>query len=85
MATTNGAGRSMTQVLPVEVLHIICDFMALPSLCNFRRTCRIAGAVGQRQLVRNLHVMFNYKSFQNLLNISHHASLRRYVSSISYE
>ncbi|KAH7351065.1 hypothetical protein BKA65DRAFT_550044 [Rhexocercosporidium sp. MPI-PUGE-AT-0058] len=85
MATTNGPRKSMTHVLPVEVLHIICDFMPLPSLCNFRQTCQLAGTVGERHFVKNLHVMFNYKSFQNLLNISLHASLHRYVSSITYE
>ncbi|PVH89355.1 hypothetical protein DL98DRAFT_508448 [Cadophora sp. DSE1049] len=85
MATTNGDGKSMMQVLPVEILHIICDVMPLPSLGNFRRTCRSAGSIGEKPLVESLHVMFSYKSFQNLLNISHHASLRRYVTSIFYE
>ncbi|KAH7400006.1 hypothetical protein BKA64DRAFT_642160 [Cadophora sp. MPI-SDFR-AT-0126] len=85
MGATNGNGKSMMQVLPVEILQIICDVMPLPSLVNFRRTCRSAGAIGEKPLVESLHVMFSYKSFQNLLNISHHASLRRYVTSIFYE
>ncbi|KAK0102467.1 hypothetical protein ONS95_006086 [Cadophora gregata] len=85
MAAANGERKSIMQVLPVEILLIICDVMPQPSLCNFRRTCRSAASIGEKPLVGSLHVMFSYKSFQNLLNISHHVSLRRYVTSIFYE
>jgi hypothetical protein len=61
------------------------SFLPVPDISTFRLLNKACAKVGERNPVENLHVMFNAKSLQNLLHLSRHPSLCRYVSSIVYE
>ena len=87
-ASSTGTGmgtESMIDILPPELVHVVCSFLPVPDISTFRLLNKACAKVGERNLVENLHVMFNAKSLQNLLHISRHPSLCRYVSSILYE
>jgi hypothetical protein len=79
------ANISIMEALPIELIHIISSFMPIPDLGNFRLASKDCAKASERHLVRDLHVMFTTKSFQNLLQISRHPILSQYVSSLFYE
>jgi hypothetical protein len=85
MAASSTGTESIIDILPLELVHVICSFLPVPDISTFRLLNKACAKVGERNLVENLHVMFNAKSLQNLLHISRHPSLCRYVSSILYE
>ena len=79
------ANISIMEALPIELMHITCSFLSKQDLGNFRLAAHDCARVGEKHLVRNLHVMFTTKSFHNLLQISRHPVLSQYVLSIFYE
>jgi hypothetical protein len=102
MATlTEKPGMSILDVLPTEVIAMICSLLqkgeppdgvksqanALPrnALCNLRLASKNCAAAAESYLFRNLHILYTKRSFQNLLNISRSAHLAKHVRSLCYE
>lgn len=77
--------RSRMDNLPLELIHIICAFLFPCDISSFRLVSKAFAKLAEPHLVRELHVMLEGKSLQNLLNISKHPSLRNYVTRITYE
>jgi hypothetical protein len=76
---------SIMEKLPLELIHMICACLPTPDLGNFRLSSKDCAKVGESHIIRDLHVMFNAKSFRNLLQISKHPTLSKHVTSIFYE
>jgi hypothetical protein len=73
---------SILSRLPIEVVSIVYSFLPVHDIAQVRLTCKDCAKIGERHLVRDLHLMFHAKSFQNILNISLHPVLSKYVTSI---
>jgi len=73
------------EALPLEIVHLVLSFLPTNDLSNWRLSSKECAKAGERHLVQDLHVMYNAKSFFNLLHISRHPSLSKYVRSIFYE
>lgn len=76
---------SIMEALPLEIVHLVMSFLPTEDLNNWRLSSKECAKAGERHIVRDLHVMYTAKSFANLLNISRHPSLSKYVQSIVYE
>src|SRR6187402_2449755 len=77
--------KSLTTLLPPELLDLIFSFLPSPSLGHLRLTSKTLAQLGARHLVQNLHLMFTHHSFQNLLHISQHPVLHKHVTTLTYE
>lgn len=72
-------------MLATELLVIICELLPRGNLFSFRLANKTCANIAATSLVRDLHLLFTSKSFQNLLNISRDPNLSKHVKSLHYE
>ncbi|TEY74833.1 hypothetical protein BOTCAL_0069g00300 [Botryotinia calthae] len=81
----DGFGTSLTDILPIEMIHAICKHLLYKDIINFRLVSNICAAAGMDRLVEEIYVIFTRESFEKLLNISKHPGMSKRVAAIHYD
>jgi hypothetical protein len=72
-------------LLPAEVIDIICQYLARPDLRVLRIASKHTQPSAERVLFRTIYLHFNLKSFKRLESIIEHSRLREYVRVLDYD
>ncbi|CAD6440313.1 05373eac-9915-4f27-8ec9-800c0104091a [Sclerotinia trifoliorum] len=79
------ARASLVDILPVEIIRAICEYLPVKDAANFRLTSNVCAAAGVDRLVQVIYLIFTRESFEKLLNISKHPEMSKHVVTIWYE
>ena len=73
------------ELLPIELLHSIFQYLPFNDVCNVRLTSRTFGAVGQGHLIREIYLLPITSSLERLRQISETPTLRPHITSLFFE
>ncbi|ORY57832.1 uncharacterized protein BCR38DRAFT_353927 [Pseudomassariella vexata] len=73
----------MDQLTP-EIIHVVCSFLEIKDLRNFRLTCRAYGDIAACHALREVVFYLHYEDFKALEAISRHPIVSKNVNSLVY-